>query len=189
MVNSKSYQQCGKKWEFVVVSGKFLFYFYFLKTRISMTSFIGDYICKVDEKGRMLFPSALKKQNKSASPDRYVAKKDIFENCLVLYTMEEWERQNNLIRRNTNPYNREHSKFLREFYRGTAELVLDSNGRLLIPKRMLDSIEASKELALTGQDSRIEIWAKDIYDAHQTNEDAFAELAEKILGSSPLSNE
>lgn len=154
-----------------------------------MTSFIGDYICKVDEKGRMLFPSAFKKQNKSASPDRYVVKKDIFESCLVLYTMEEWERQNALIRKNTNPYNREHNKFLREFYRGTAELVLDANGRLLIPKRLLDLISASKELALTGQDSRIEIWAKDIYDSHESDEQSFADLAEKILGSTPLSNE
>lgn len=154
-----------------------------------MTSFIGDYICKVDEKGRMLFPSAFKKQNKSASPNRYVLKKDIFEGCLVLYTMEEWERQNTLIRKNTNPYNREHNKFLREFYRGTAELVLDSNGRLLLPKRLLEMINASKELTLTGQDSRIEIWAKDVYDTHETDENAFADLAEKILGSTPLSNE
>lgn len=154
-----------------------------------MTSFIGDYICKVDEKGRMLFPSAFKKQNKSASPDRYVLKKDIFEGCLVLYTMEEWERQNALIRKNTNPYNREHNKFLREFYRGTAELVLDASGRLLIPKRLLELIGASKELALTGQDSRIEIWAKEIYDSHESDEQSFADLAERILGSTPLSNE
>jgi MraZ protein len=137
----------------------------------------------------MLFPSAFKKQNKSVSPNRYVLKKDIFEGCLVLYTMEEWERQNTLIRKNTNPYNREHNKFLREFYRGTAELVLDSNGRLLLPKRLLEMINASKELTLTGQDSRIEIWAKDVYDTHETDENAFADLAEKILGSTPLSNE
>ena len=154
-----------------------------------MTSFIGDYICKVDDKGRMLFPSAFKKQNKSASPDRYVLKKDIFEGCLVLYTMDEWERQNALIRRNTNPYNREHSKFLREFYRGTSELTLDSSGRLLITKRLLELINAGKELALTGQDSRIEIWAKDAYQAHIADEESFANLAEKILGSTPLSNE
>ena len=154
-----------------------------------MTSFIGDYICKVDNKGRLLFPSALKKQNKSVSQNRYVVKKDIFDKCLVLYTMEEWERQNEMIRRNTNPYNREHSRFLREFYRGTAELALDSNGRMLIPKRLLDSINASKELSITGQDHRIEIWAKEVYDTHEINEDSFAELAEKILGSSPLNNE
>ncbi len=154
-----------------------------------MTSFIGDYICRVDEKGRMLFPSAFKKQNKSASPDRFVLKKDIFDQCLILYTIEEWDRQNALIRRNTNPYNREHSRFLRDFYRGTSELTLDSSGRLLIPKRMLEMIGASSELALTGQDSRIELWANDLYASHTIQEDIFASMAEKILGSTPLSNE
>jgi MraZ protein len=154
-----------------------------------MTSFIGDYTCKVDEKGRMLFPSTFKKQNKSASPDRYVIKKDIFESCLVLFTMEEWERQNTLIRRNINPYNREHSKFLREFYRGASELTLDSSGRILIPKRLLESVNATKDLVLTGQDSRIEIWAKEIYEAHELDEQGFAQLAEKLLGSTPLNTE
>jgi len=154
-----------------------------------MTSFIGDYVCKVDEKGRMLFPAAFKKQNKSASPDRYVMRKDVFEGCLVLYTTEEWSRQNELIRKNTNPYNREHNRFLREFYRGTAEITLDSSGRLLIPKRLLDMAGVEKELVLTGQDSRIEIWAKDKYDAHHVDEQAFANLAEKIMGSSLLRDE
>lgn len=154
-----------------------------------MTSFIGDYVCKVDEKGRMLFPAAFRKQSKSASPDRYVVKKDIFESCLVLYTTEEWNRQNELIRKNTNPYNREHNRFLRELYRGTADVTLDASGRLLIPKRLLDMAGAGKELVLTGQDSRIEIWAKEKYDAHQLDEQAFADLAEKILGSSPLRDE
>jgi MraZ protein len=116
-------------------------------------------------------------------------KKDIFESCLVLYTIEEWNRQNELIRRNTNPYNREHNQFLREFYRGTAELILDSNGRLLFPKRLLEMVNAGKDLVLTGQDSRIEIWAKERYDEHKTDEQQFALLAEKILGSSPLSGE
>ena len=154
-----------------------------------VTSFIGDYVCRVDDKGRMLFPSAFRKQSKSASPDRYVLKKDIFENCLVIYTIEEWNRQNELIRRNTNPYNREHNQFLREFYRGTVELLLDANGRLLFPKRMLEMIGAIRDLVLTGQDSRIVIWAKERYDAHQFDEQQFAQLAEKILGSSPLSGE
>lgn len=154
-----------------------------------MTSFIGDYVCKVDEKGRLLFPSAFKKQNKSASPDRYVVKKDVFESCLVLFPVEEWNRQNELIRKNTNPYNREHNRFLREFYRGTAEITLDSSGRMLIPKRLLDMAEAGKELVLTGQDSRIEIWGKEKYDAHHSDEQGFADLAEKIMGSSLLRDE
>ena len=64
-----------------------------------MSSFIGDYVCKLDEKGRLLFPSGFKKQNEAASVDRFVVKKDIFENCLVLYSLEEWGRQNEFIKR------------------------------------------------------------------------------------------
>ncbi|MHC1703953.1 MAG: division/cell wall cluster transcriptional repressor MraZ [Tenuifilaceae bacterium] len=154
-----------------------------------MTSFIGDYGCKVDEKGRVLFPAAFKKQTVSASPDRFVVKKDIFESCLVLFPMEEWERQNTLIRKNTNPYNKEHNKFLREFYRGTAEVTLDSSGRLLIPKRLLELVGAERELILAGMDGKIEIWAKDKYEGVRSGENEFAQLAEKIMGSSIIKDE
>lgn len=154
-----------------------------------MSSFIGDYGCRVDEKGRVLFPAAFKKQVQSASPDRFVVKKDIFETCLVLYPMEEWDRQNKLIRKNTNPYNKEHNRFLREFYRGTAEVTLDASGRLLIPKRLLELVQADKELVLAGQNSKIEIWAKDQYESGRSGEQEFAQLAEKILGSTIIQDE
>lgn len=170
------------KWEFYV-------YFYLLKIYSIMTSFVGDYGCKVDEKGRVLFPAAFKKQIASASPDRFVVKKDIFESCLVLFPMEEWDRQNTLIRKNTNPYNKEHNRFLREFYRGTAEVTLDSSGRLLIPKRLLELVGADKDLVLAGMDGKIEIWAKDKYEGVRSGEDEFAQLAEKIMGSSIIRDE
>ena len=149
-----------------------------------MATFIGDYTCKVDEKGRVTLPSAFKKQMDSVSGDRFVVKKDIFEKCLVLYPFEEWERQNRLIRERINPYNKEHNKFLRNFYRGTAELTLDGNSRLLIPKRLLELVEASKEVIMAGQDGKIEIWARHLYHQMEEGEDDFAMLAEKIMGHS-----
>ncbi|MGM0407995.1 MAG: division/cell wall cluster transcriptional repressor MraZ [Bacteroidota bacterium] len=147
-----------------------------------MTTFIGDYNCRVDEKGRVTFPSSLKKQMDSASQNRFVVKKDIFEQCLVLYPIEEWERQNSIIRSKINPYNKEHNKFLRNFYRGSAEIVLDSNNRLLIPKRLLELAEISKEAILAGQYGKIEIWSKELYEAAEEGHDDFAALAEKIMG-------
>ena len=98
-----------------------------------MTTFIGDYPCKADSKGRIMLPSALKKQMAGAVQDRFVVKKDIFEKCLVLFPFDEWERQIKILRSKINPYNREHNKFLREFYKGTAEITLDGNNRMLIP--------------------------------------------------------
>lgn len=110
-------------------------------------------------------------------------KKDIFETCLVLYPMDEWERQNEMLRRNTNPYNREHNKFLRGFYKGTAEVALDSSNRLLIPRKMLDEIGARKEIVLAGQLGKIEIWPEETYEKIESGDESFALLAEKIMGN------
>lgn len=154
-----------------------------------MFTFIGDYECKVDEKGRVLFPSSLRKQVRSASPDRFIVKKDIYEDCLVLYPLEEWERQNEIIRRNTNPYNREHNLFLREFFRGTAEINLDSNGRLLLPKRLLEMVGINREIVMAGMNGKIELWARDKYNGNRIDAAQFAELAEKILGSTSITED
>jgi len=147
-----------------------------------MASFVGDYTGKVDVKGRFILPSAFKKQLPENQPLTFVVKKDIFEKCLILYTSEEWERQNSIIRAGLNPYNREHARFLREFYRGTAEVNLDSNNRLLIPSRLLDFGQISNSVVLSGQDKKIEIWSKQAYEKIEEDADDFASLAEKIMG-------
>ena len=147
-----------------------------------MATFIGDYTCKVDVKGRIILPMAFKKQMPADARDHFVVRKDIFENCLVLYALEDWNRQLEKIRKKINPYNREHNKFLRNFFKGTAELILDSNNRILVPKRLLELISADRDVVLAGQDGRIEIWASDIYEKIDMPADDFANLAEKLMG-------
>jgi len=151
-----------------------------------MATFIGDYHCKLDSKGRVMLPSAFKKQMPTVSNDRFVIKRDIFERCLVLYPLDEWERQNTIIRSRINPYNKEHNAFLRGFYKGTAELVLDNNNRILIPKRLLETIIDDSEIVMAGQYGRIEIWSAKHYESVSDNADEFAALAEKILGTTDL---
>ncbi|OFY19987.1 MAG: hypothetical protein A2W98_13470 [Bacteroidetes bacterium GWF2_33_38] len=149
-----------------------------------MTTFIGDYICKIDVKNRLVLPSAFKKQLDAGAQDRFVVKKDIFENCLVLYPMDEWTRQIELIRKNTNPYNRKHNEFIRGLFKNMAELSLDNVNRLLLPKRLTDLVSINKDVVLLGQDEKIEIWSQELYNQMDkgTSEDDFAALAEKIMG-------
>jgi MraZ protein len=146
-----------------------------------MTIFIGEYTCKLDSKGRVILPAAFKKQLSGNNQERFVIKKDIFESCLVLYPMEEWDRQNKIIRKKINPYKREHNKFLRRFFKGMVEVVLDANNRLLIPRRLLDEISADKEIIMAGQYGKIEIWTKDRYDKADLSDDEFAGMAEDIM--------
>jgi MraZ protein len=123
-----------------------------------------------------------KKQMPASAQDHFVVRKDIFENCLVLYSIDDWNRQLEKIRKRINPYNREHNMFLRNFFKGTAELVLDNNNRMLIPKRLLELIDAERDVVLAGQDGRIEIWAANVYDKIEMPADDFADLAEKLMG-------
>ena len=146
-----------------------------------MATFIGDYTCKTDDKGRIMLPSAFKKALSAGARDTFVVKKDIYEKCLVLFPIDEWERQIELIRANLNPYNKEHNTFLRGFNKGTAEILLDATNRLLIPKRLLEETGISKDVVLAGQDGKIEIWAKDAYEKIDVGDD-FAKLAQKIMG-------
>jgi len=160
-------------------------YFYNVKKSKKVTSFIGDIQCKIEAKGRLLFPSIFKRQLDKGQ-NSFVVKKDIYEQCLVLYTTEEWERQIAILRRKLNLYNKNHSKFLREFYRDTAKITMDNSGRLLIPKRLLDLVDIKKEIYMLGLDTKIEIWAKEIYDTIETSQEEFAELAQNILGEIDL---
>jgi len=148
-----------------------------------MITFIGDYACKLDDKGRVLLPVAFIRQMAGAMQERFVIKKDIFEKCLVMYPMDEWERQTRILDSNINPYNREHNKFLRGFLKDTAEVSLDSNNRLLLPKRLLENIGADKEIMLAGQPGKIEIWPRSTYDGIDSGSEDFAALAEKIMGN------
>ena len=149
-----------------------------------MATFIGDYTCKVDVKGRIILPAAFKKQMPADAQDHFVVRKDIFENCLVLFAIEDWNRQLEKIRKRINQYNREQNMFLRNFFKGTAELSLDNNNRILVPKKLMDLIGADRDVVLAGQDGRIEIWAADIYDKIDMPAEDLANLAEKYLGGS-----
>lgn len=150
-----------------------------------MISYIGDYTCKIDSKGRVMLPAAFKRQMPPGAEDRFVIKRDIFEKCLILYPINEWERQNKLIRSRTNPYNREHAQFLRQFYQGTAEVNLDASNRLLIPRRLAEVAAIDREVVMAGQYGKIEIWAESLYGKTSRAADDFATMAEKILGGNP----
>jgi MraZ protein len=167
----------GTKWEY-------LYYLYLpLKVASSMINFIGDYPCKPDDKGRVSLPMAFIRQMGHGMQERFVIKKDIFEKCLVLYPMDEWERQTRILDNNINPYNREHNKFLRGFLKDTAEVSLDANNRILLPRRLMDGIGADREIVMTGLPGKIEIWPRGTYDEIDSGSDEFAALTEKIMGN------
>ena len=146
-----------------------------------MTTFIGEYTVRIDDKGRMVFPSAFKSLMPEGGDMRFVIKKDIFEDCLEMYTFGEWERQSCEVKSKLNFFNREHAMFWREYMRDRAIVEPDGKvGRISIPRKRLDAIGVTKEVVFTGNDYKIEIWAKEKFEVGGISNEEYIALAGKL---------
>ena len=146
-----------------------------------MTTFIGEYTVKVDDKGRLVFPSAFKSVMPSGEDLRFVIKKDIFTDCLEMYTFREWERQSEEVKSRLNFLNRKHALFWREYMRDRAIVEPDPKlGRISIPRKLLEAIGVNKEVVFAGNDFKIEIWAREKYSENVISGEEFMTLAETL---------
>ena len=102
--------------------------------KVLMVKFIGEYVAKIDDKGRVVFPSSLKAMISSEGDLRFVIKRDLFFNCLEMYTYEEWTRQSEEVKSRLNFFKKEHALFWREYMRDRALVEPDDKlGRISIP--------------------------------------------------------
>ncbi len=148
-----------------------------------MVNLIGTYECKVDAKGRLMVPSALKKQLSPVLKEIFVIKRSVFQPCLELYPIQEW----NVLMEKINGLNRfvkQNNDFIRKFTAGVKTVEVDANGRLLIPKDLMGFAKIDKEIVLSSAINIIEIWDKNKYEnAIDVAADDFADMAEEIMGN------
>lgn len=148
-----------------------------------MANLFGEYVCKLDAKGRFMLPAGLIKQLSEADRERFVVNRG-FEKNLTLYPDSEWQKIIKEINA-LNLYSKKNREFVRYFYRGASELAVDSSNRLLLPKTLLDYASVDKELVLFAYASRIEIWSKEMYENTldaAAEPEAFSDLAEEVMG-------
>ncbi|APG61218.1 division/cell wall cluster transcriptional repressor MraZ [Christiangramia salexigens] len=151
-----------------------------------MVNLIGTYECKVDAKGRLMVPSALKKQLAPMLQEGFVIKRSVFQDCLELYPMSEW----NVLMGKMNKLNRfkkKNNDFIRKFTAGVKTVDVDTNGRLLIPKDLTAFAGIEKEIVISSAINIVEIWDKNKYEnALEAASDDFADLAEEVMGNDDL---
>lgn len=121
---------------------------------------IGTVDAKVDTKGRVFLPAIFRKVLCAGENYRLVLRKDIFEQCLVLYTENEWYKRLDELRAKLSIWNKEHQSLFRQYVTDAEWISLDAGGRFLIPKRYLKKANIGQEITFIGMDDTIEIWAK-----------------------------
>lgn len=149
-----------------------------------MLNLLGEYDCKLDAKGRLMMPSGLRKQLQDVAHEGFVVNRDMFSKCLILYPMQEWKS----VTAHINKLNRFVAKnvlFIRKFNNGATPVEMDALGRLLIPAHLSEYADLQKELKVTGNGDRIEIWSKSAYQAMLDEDIDMARLSEEVMGELP----
>lgn len=147
-----------------------------------MINLIGTYECKIDAKGRMMLPSALKKQLMPVLEKGFVLKRAVFQPCLELYPMDEWNELMGKVNK-LNRFNKKNNDFIRRFTAGVKLIELDATGRLLVSKDLIGFAGLEKEIVISSSVNILEIWDKEKYEK-AIDEAAldFADLAEEVMG-------
>lgn len=160
------------------------YFFYFWKTYILIViHLIGTYECRADAKGRLLVSSALKKQLSPVLQEGFVIKRSVFQPCLELYPMAEWNTMMLHVSK-LNRFIKKNNDFIRRFTAGVRIVELDSSGRLLIPNDLQKFAGITKDVVLSSAVNIVEVWDKDKYE--KAIDDAtvdFGELAEQVMGN------
>lgn len=146
-----------------------------------MTGFIGEYQCKLDAKGRLSLPADMRKQLSPNDAESFVISRGV-DDCLSLYTMSEWDRVMEKLR-GLNRFKAKDRKFARMFQKGATKLSLDSSGRLLFPKALMEWAGIQKDIVLVANVDLWEVWDKKRYDELLASDwDEFEDLAAEVMG-------
>lgn len=147
-----------------------------------MAKFIGEFDCKIDNKGRVALPAKLRGQIPPGTESSMIINRG-FERCLVLYIQDDWNKETEKLEV-LNEFNREARRFIRQYNNGANLVSVDNNSRILIPKKLLEYAEITDELVISAYGNKIEIWSgKNYKEEMEFDADDFGKTAEKLLGN------
>ncbi|MCB9263083.1 MAG: division/cell wall cluster transcriptional repressor MraZ [Flavobacteriales bacterium] len=146
-----------------------------------MSGYLGEFECKMDDKGRTIVPAGLKRQIPPDALDRMVINRG-FDKCLTLYTRNDWDEETKKLNK-LSDFKRNDRRFKRLFNSGATEVKIDAASRILIPKKLCAYAEIESDLIFYAYENKIEIWSKKVYDQQmEIDPDDYADLAEEVMG-------
>lgn len=145
-----------------------------------MIGFVGEYESTIDSKGRFLLPSGLKKQLPETE-SAFVINRG-FEKCLTLFPTQSWDPLFKEISQ-LNDFDPKVREFRRYFLNGATQVEMDSAGRILLPRNLMDHAFLERDIVLVSAVNKIEIWDKNQYQKffESFSPEAFSNLANEVM--------
>ena len=142
--------------------------------------FYGEYEHSLDKKGRLILPSKFREAAKANFIEKFYVTRGL-DSCLFIFSEDEWKAQEAKFK--SLPFTKSQSrKFNRLFFAGAQEVVVDKQGRMLIPQFLKDFAGIKRDVMIVGVSNRIEIWSQDKWrDFYSTNQPVFEDIAEQLM--------
>ncbi|HCS93566.1 MAG: division/cell wall cluster transcriptional repressor MraZ [Bavariicoccus seileri] len=137
---------------------------------------IGEYQHNIDTKGRLIMPAKFRDELTS----QFILTRGL-DGCLFGYPKEAWETLEGKLK-NLPLAKRDARAFVRFFYSAATEVEVDKQGRINIPKTLVDFAKLEKSCHIVGVSERIEIWSDDRWQKFaDSTEENFDEIAENMI--------
>ena len=144
---------------------------------------VGHFNCKLDSKGRLLFPSEFKEQFGDLVNEGFVLHPAPYVKCLELYTVKDWQALLERVSNALSQFKKKQEAVMRRYDSGSRFVKLDGSGRLQIPKDLIEKGHLEKEIVITSVMTKMEIWDKDLYEetlATELSDEEFFSILENI---------
>ena len=129
-----------------------------------MAMFMGQYEHSIDTKGRVIIPAKYREE----LGENFVVTRGL-DGCLFLYPQQEW--QNFVEKLQKLPSNQNTRKMQRQFLSKAMEVVLDKQGRILVPSLLREIAALEIEVVFVGMMNRVEVWDKERLKQQEMQED------------------
>ncbi|MFV0417499.1 MAG: division/cell wall cluster transcriptional repressor MraZ [Dysgonomonas sp.] len=148
-----------------------------------MVQFLGNIEAKIDTKARIFVPAAFRKILQASAQNTLILRKDIFQDCLVLYPVQVWEDELATLRLRLNRWDKVQQALFRQFVVDAERLEMDANGRILIPKRYCQMMGIVSDVTFLGVDNTIEIWTKEALENTLISADDFSSSLQALMNN------
>ncbi len=147
-----------------------------------MIRFSAKYSALIDDKGRVVFPSAYKKALGNMADELLVVEKDIYKTCLNIYPQRYWNQHLESIERQLNPFNEADDDLLAGIYENFTTVAIAPNGRINIPDEFLSYAGISRDVVFLGKGKSIRVWDEKQYNENKASQRPLKDIFKDRLG-------
>ncbi|NLI99328.1 division/cell wall cluster transcriptional repressor MraZ [bacterium] len=119
--------------------------------------FRGQFRYSVDHKGRVAIPAQFRRALDAANQRTLVLTKG-YDGEIEVHPLSEWEGYEDEVLLAIPRHKKETRRFMRRRAAAAAEVELDSQGRIMLPRHLIEYASVEAEVVISGAISHFEIW-------------------------------